>query len=859
MTRHHSSSVRITAALALLCLTATRLAPLPTTAPAPQPASTATTAHAPLVFEPNQGQADPSVDFVVHHGDTVTAFSGTSATTSVGNARVTMTLTGANAGSFVGRDELASKTNYFIGNNPSRWHTNVPNFGALLATNVYPGIDLRYYGAGSALEHDFIVNPGADYHQITLSLHGQDSASQDASGNLVLKAGERTLTLNAPATYQRLEHGQQTVASAFRLTGDTVTIAVTGAYDQTKPLIIDPTLVSSTYLGGSGDEFGRKIAVDSTGNIYVAGETKSVDFPASSPYQGAYGGGIEDAFVTKFDPTGSTLIYSTYLGGNGEDQAISLAIDGSGSAYVVGNAGSTDFPTASPYQASFAGGIWDAFLAKLSPAGNALDYSTYFGGSQIENGRMVAVDSSGNAYVNGTTQSSDLPTASAYQASNLNYPNPNAFLAKFDTTGSTLIFSTYLGGTDDTFGDGLAVDTSGNAYVSGFTKALDFPTSTPYQAANGGGWDLYASKFSSSGALTYSTYVGGAGDDYARGIAVDSGGNAYIIGHSASTNYPTTGVFQPANIGGFDAILTKLNASGSGLVYSTYLGGSADDQGLAVAVNASGEAYVAGLTGSTNFTTVLPYQSSLASADDAYVAKFAADGATALYSTYLGGSGEDIVFGITIGANGNAYLTGYTDSTDFPTAGAYQGTNAGGIDTFVTQISDASFMVTGVAEPILNFTIGSTTCDFGRFSATETKSCSHTMTAATNAANGYVISYVPTSTLTSGANTIDAMASQGASVLASEQLGFNLKANTAAGSFTASNFGANPVGGSGTAKTGYDIADQFKFNVGGDDIAESTVATNSTVYTVSFIANISYVTEPGIYTTPITYTIVPSF
>lgn len=853
----------------MLAVAASYLTPLtPAARPATAERPADTLANVRVAFEPNLGQAGNGIDFVAHHGDAVTAFRGTDATTSLGGTQVTMSLDGAAATSFAGEDALASTTNYFLGNDPGAWRSGVPNFGRLLARNVYPGIDLSYYGTGSALEHDFIVNPGADYHQISVSFTGQDSITQDADGNLLLETGGNELRLNAPRTYQRGEHEQRTVASRFELTGSTATVAVTGTYDRSEPLVIDPALVYSTYLGGTAFEMGRKVVVDSSGAAYVTGNTLSADFPTQAPYQGTYGGVGSgppfddergDAFVAKLNPAGTGFVYATYLGGSGNDYGMGIAVDSSGNAYVAGDTTSTDFPTASPYQGASAGGDHDAFIAKLNASGSALTYSTYIGGSGDDKVRMIALDGSNNAYITGYESSTDYPTLNAYQATQGG--GYDGYVTELNAAGTSLVYSTYLGGSDIGFGDSgydLVVSSAGSAYVVGATTATDFPTTSAYQGTYGGGFsDAFVAKFNPGGSANFVTYLGGSGEEHGRGIDIDSGGNLYVTGLTKSSDFPTQSAFQPISSGDFDAFVTKMDTDGTGLIYSTYLGGSGNDEGIGIAVSAGDEAYVAGYTDSTNLPLVLPYQTTLSGGSDILAFKLNSSG-NAMYATYLGGSGVEYALGMDVGPNGRPYLTGYTDSSDLPTTGLQQ-TFGGAADAFVIQLSDDSFTVTGVAEPILNFTIGSTTCDFGRFSATETKSCSHTMTAATNAANGYVISYVPTSTLTSGANTIDAMASQGASVLASEQLGFNLKANTAAGSFTASNFGANPVGGSGTAKTGYDIADQFKFNVGGDDIAESTVATNSTVYTVSFIANISYVTEPGIYTTPITYTIVPSF
>lgn len=819
----------------------------------------ATYAQLPLSFEPNQGQTNENVQFLVHHGQATTYFTGTETVTAINGRQVTMRLESAQAPQFAGTNELPGKANYLRGNDPAQWHTNLPTYQAINAENVYPGIGLTFYGNGSNLEHDFIVGPGVDPSQIAFGFSGQDELSLDADGNLVLTAGDTTLRMQAPISYQPQENGERTsVQSSFSIEDTTVRIAL-GEYDPAQTLVIDPTLVYSTYLGGSGNEFGRKIAIDdSTGEAYIGGQTTSSDFPTTSPYQGTYGGN-EDAFVTKLNAAGTAVIYSTYVGGSGLDQAIGLTIDDSGNAYIVGNTDSTDFPTASPYQAAMAG-PWDVFVTKLNASGSSLVFSTYIGGTLSENGRMIAVDGSENVYVTGLTQSNDYPTASPFQASNTSSPNSDVFVTKFDSSGSSLVYSTYLGGSGSETGDGIMVDSSDNVYVSGWTDSSDFPTSSPFQATLGGDNDAFLAKFDSSGgSLTYSTYLGGAGTDFGRGLTIDNSGNAYVVGITNSTNYPVQSAFQPVVAGGFDAFITKMDASGASLGYSSYLGGSLDDQGLAVSVNINGEAYVAGLTGSSDFPSILPYQATKAAMDDAFVTKLNSSGSTSLYSTFVGGNGTDIIFGIDAASNGNAYITGFTDSTDFPTLTPYQATNGGGIDTLIAQLEEDPFTVTGIADPVLQFTIGATVCDLGQFSPTQAKFCTHTIAAGTNAANGYVISYIPTQTLTSGIDTIDAMATQTTSVTGGEQFGFNLRANTAGGSLTANDFGADPSGGSGTVLAGYEIGDQFKFNTAGDAIAESTTASLLTTYTASFIANIQFATEAGTYATPITYNVVGSY
>jgi hypothetical protein len=629
-------------------------------------------------------------------------------------------LVGANPSPRVrGLDELPGKSNYFIGNDPSKWRTNVPTYAKVECRQVYPGVNLVYYGNQQQLEHDFVVEPGADPSAIRLAIEGADKLEVDAAGDLVLHAAGGDVRLRKPVLYQEVEGVRREIAAGYVLgsgippgaggtrgvprarfsrsgvptpalhrQSETVEVSFeVGAYDRAQALVIDPVLVYSTYLGGSSEDYGFGIAVDSAGNAYVTGRTASTNFPTASPLQAAYGGSDWDAFVAKLNAAGSALVYSTYLGGSGSDElGFGIAVDSAGNAYVAGQTTSTNFPTASPLQAASGGG-YDAFVAKLNAAGSALLYSTYLGGSGGDFGQGIAVDSSGNAYVMGRTNSTNFPTASPLQAT---YGGAgDAFVAKLNAAGSALVYSTYLGGSGSDGGLGIAVDSSGNAYVTGCTFSTNFPTVSPLQAASGGGGDAFAAKLNAAGsALLYSTYLGGSGEDSGLGIAVDSPGNAYVTGNTTSTNFPTASPLQPAFVGGStDAFVAKLNAADSGLVYSTYLGGSGADCGTGIAVDSSSNAYVTGSTSSTNFPTASPLQATYGGNIDAFVVKLNAAGSALAYSTYLGGSGNDSGLGIALDASGNAYVTGYTGSTDFPTASPLQPAFGGGYDAFVAKIT----------------------------------------------------------------------------------------------------------------------------------------------------------------------------
>ena len=504
------------------------------------------------------------------------------------------------------------------------------------------------------------------------------------------------------------------------------------AYDASKPLVIDPVLSYSTYLGGSDVDVGFGIAVDASGNAYVAGITYSTDFPTTAGAFQATSGGDSDVFVTKLNPTGSSIVYSTYLGGSGlDDEAVGIAVDTAGNAYVTGLTQSGDFPTtAGAVQPTFGGGFFNTFVAKLNPSGSALVYSTYLGvGTNNANG--IAVDPAGNAYVTGSTDSALPTTAGAVQPTFGGGPN-DAFVMKLNPSGSALVYSTHLGGSDFEAGFGIAVDAAGNAYVTGQTGSSNFPTTAgAVQPTFAGGFrSVFVTKLTPNGSgFAYSTYLGGSNDDIGFSVAVDTTGNAYVTGNASSADFPTTaGAVQPTFAGFADAFVAKLNRTGSELVYSTYLGGSSQDQGLGIAVDTLGNAHVTGLTLSVDFpTTPGAVQTPTPSGFfPTFVTKLDPTGSALVYSTYLGGSS---LSGIALDTlpNPNAYVTGHGISTDFPTTpGAFQTTPGGGSDAVVAKLIPSHIvneLVTFVPiESTFNFSPNIPACPSGfigefRFSA----------------------------------------------------------------------------------------------------------------------------------------------
>ncbi len=647
----------------------------------------------PIHFEENLTQADNQVGFV-HKSQGKTLFlTSDEAVFSLASEKdkpssnIRMKIKGANKSvKAKAEDKLQSYSNYFIGNDPSKWRTNVSHYAKVRYSDMYKGIDLVYHGTNQVLEYDFEVAPQIDPKQIAIEFQAIEKLEIEENGDLSIKTSNGTLSNHKPIIYQEIDGQKQMIAGNFKLlSNDSVGFEV-GSYNHNFPLIIDPTvsLAYSTFLGGSDFEQDNGIAVDASGNAYVTGITASVNFPTTNAFQPTFAGGGSDVFVTKFSATGNSLIYSTYLGGNDDEESLGIAIDASGNAYVTGGTVSTNFPTMNAFQPTL-GGSSDGFITKLSATGNSLVYSTFLGGDGSDEGRAIAIDASGNAYITGFTFSTDFPRMNAFQPSFGGFFD--GFVTKLSATGNTLVYSTFLGGNDSDQGFGIAVDTSGNAYVAGQTASANFPTVNAFQSTFLGGNDGFVTKFSPTGSsLVYSTFLAGSDSDQVRGIAIDTSGNAYIAGFTFSTNFPTVNAFQSTNAGSSDGFVTKLSPTGNSLVYSTYLGGTAADQVRAIAVDASGNAYVTGGTFSTNFPKTNAFQSTNAGGQDGFVTKLSATGNRLVYSTYLGGNSSDQANAIAVDASGNAYIAGQTISANFPILNAFQSTNAGSQDGFVTKL-----------------------------------------------------------------------------------------------------------------------------------------------------------------------------
>jgi hypothetical protein len=695
----------------------------------------------PLFFMENRGQVNPEVHYYTQARGLALGFTPQGPifglTPGAGQSKaarrqvmVRMTPKGMNPKTALVPGEMqAGKVNYFLGPDPKRWRTEIPTYQAVVYREAYPGIDLKFYGTGRQLEYDIIVRPGADFRQVKFQYSGVQSLRITSAGDLALKFPQGgVLVQKKPVVYQEIAGQRVALEGKFRLEPQAAKPTFgfeVAAYNPDYPLVIDPVLLYSSYLGGSGFDAGKGIALDAAGNIYVAGETTSTDFPRLNPYQAEYPG-WQCVFVTKFDPQGNSLIYSTYLGGSDrESYCNGIAVDNNGSACVTGYTYATDFPTKVPYQADHQGNQC-IFVTKFNAQGNDLVYSTYLGGGGNNSAWGIAVDKDGNAYIAGQSDGDFPTTPSAFQPV-YGGGNWDAVVAKFNAAGSDLMYATFLGGEEIDRGGGIAVDAAGHAYVTGHTTVAasnNFPTTAGVTQPNPIGSlysvDAFVTKLNAEGsALVYSTFLGGtniydAGTTYGRGIAVDAAGNAYVTGSTdATSNFPIKNAAQPTPGGGIsdhftDAFVTAYNPMATDYLFSTYLGGSNYDYATAIAVftGSGGHSYVhvTGDTISINFPTKYPIQASLTPGGqyDTFVSKIDVVTGTLVFSTYLGGTGPEQSKGIVTDKRGNAYVVGNTQSTNFPTRNPYQASSGGGgQDAYVAKIGNPPNITGPVLLPLL--------------------------------------------------------------------------------------------------------------------------------------------------------------
>ena len=685
----------------------------------------------PLRFEKNLGQAGPGVRYIapvrghrvlfadreLRLGNGVMRFAGASDTTHL-----------------EALDPMVTRVNYYTGG-PAHWATDVPCWSRIAYRDVYPGIDLLFYGQAGVMEYDALVAPGADPWRVRFRFDGGVQPQLDSSGDLHISMPEGSLIWHRPVAYQPIAGKRVPVDARFVLRGAEVSFRL-GKWDRAYELVIDPTLSFSTFLGSSGNDLARGIAVDAAGNVYVAGAAGAGDLAGisagswQSDYTGDTSGSPQDAFLAKLNPAGTAVLYATYLGGTGRQQGWAVAIDGSGNAYIAGNTTASDFPvTAGAYQTSFGGlgplpgtqvylhSVGDAFVAKFSPSGQRI-WATYLGGSLDDAADAIAVDSAGDVYVAGATVSSNFPvTGGAFQRAfhggggqptiaqtgYVTVDTGDGFISELDSTGQHLLASTYLGGSLDDAILTLTLDSKENVWVAGATVSTNFPLAgNPLQKQFGGessnavqlifnAGDGFISELNSSlTTLSYSTYLGGSADDAVGAIGVDSSGAVYVAGATDSPNFPVTnGTFRSVTPSGpisiEDAFVAKLQPGASSLTWSTILAGGGGDAALSLALDGRGNVDVGGMTDSTNFpVTAGALKTTLGGANtfaglspysfgNGFITQLSAASGVPSYSTYLGGSGGDAVLGLAVDASGNIFTTGFTASPDFPsTTGVVQ-------------------------------------------------------------------------------------------------------------------------------------------------------------------------------------------
>jgi lipocalin len=687
-------------------------------APAAQPV--AMPANLPLYFEASPGQAGVPAQFIARGPDYQFLIAPAEAQivlrkTAAESTAVRMQFVGANAQAPVSGDaELPGKINYLTGNGPAQWRTGLAMFAKVRVGELYPGVNLVYYGNQRQLEYDFMIAPGANPDVIAIHFDGVDKISVNPQGELILNLAGGEIRQPKPVIYQVMDGVRKEIEGGYRM-ADAHTVAfVVGKYDHHLPLVIDPVLAYSTYIGGSAGETAYAVALDANGNVYMAGQTFSTDLSTSGAFQTSFAGGklSGDAFIFKLEATNGLPAYITYLGGSGNDAAYSIAVDSAGNAYVAGATDSTNFPTtnAIPGHTNISGVFdpvvklypSDAFVAELDASGSNLVYSTYLGGSGADAAYGVAVDSAGHAFVTGFTFSTNFPyTANAkfkkLQCTNSFYFNCNAFVTEVASNGGALVYSTYFGGTNYDIGKGIAVDPNGFVYVTGFTASTNFPAVNAVVQQ-----------------LVWTHAVG------TNQISITNSVNGYLL--NGSTNKTSS----------FDAFVAKfdpIDTNGTKLSYSTFLGGTNNDAANGVAFDNNGAAYVTGWTVSTNFpntsgTNIAGELHSFVAtntsgflATNVFLTKIVTNGASQAviaWSAVFGGKGVDIGNGVAVDANtGNAFVTGSASSTNFPTLSVptlMRYTNSGKSDAFVIGFTNTT---ANTADLLYSTYLGGKENDFG--------------------------------------------------------------------------------------------------------------------------------------------------
>jgi hypothetical protein len=682
----------------------------------------------PLTFEANAGQTDGRVRylsrgagytlFLTAENEAVVSLARTTSKGERQTAAVRMSMPGSKRASAIhALEPQANISNYYYGSDPKGWLTGVRHYGRVSYKGVYPGIDVVYYGNQRQLEYDFVVSPGANPKDIRLKFDGADRIATASNGDLVLHTQYGEIRQRRPVVYQDVDGQRRFIAATYKVDVDHQAFFSLGTYDRSKKLTIDPILVYSTFLGGTGVENGSAIAVDAAQAAYVVGSTASSNFPVITGLNGqtSFRGGAYDAFVVKYAPAGNAIVFSTYIGGAGYDAATGVGVDSAGNIVVTGDTDSPTFPLRNPLQAQIGGKI-DAFLLKIGAQGGLI-YSTFLGGFEDDHALGLAVDSDGNAVVSGATRSTNFWSLGGLRPVFMGGLT-DGWVFKMKPEG-LIAWATYLGGNGNDSANAVALDPAGDIYVTGDTTSLNFPATAGAMRTvlfRPGSPDAFVTKIKGDGtAFGYSTYLGGTNNDTGIGIAADGQGNAYITGNTDSVDFPVVNPLQGPP-GNGDVFVTKLNPAGSAPVYSTFLAGSGLDRAADIKIDGLGNAYVYGSTASDNFPASSALQSVRIGGQDLFVAKINAAGTARDWATYLGGASDDAAARMAIDANANLYLTGSTTSTDFPSVQATQVSIAGAQDAFLTKIGGCDISLTPTTATFNptpangSFTVNSLTC-----------------------------------------------------------------------------------------------------------------------------------------------------
>ena len=656
----------------------------------------------PPLFIENQGQwADAQVRFacqgnagavlITDRGPVFQApAAGAPGAAADASAPFSVTFGGANAVQPIGMDRSPTVFNYLMGS-PNNSHTGVSAYESVEYPGLYPGIDLRVWSRSNGLKYEFDVQPGADDQNIRIDYQAVQGLSLNADGSLDLQTPLGQLVEKAPYVYQEVNGARQAVSASFVLMGGSSVGFAIGAHDASRPLVIDPDLAWLTYVGGSSFDTASDVATDAGGSVYVTGATQSADLATTGAADQTFNG-YWDAFVAKISPDGSQLEYYTYIGGANLDAGTAIAVDASGNAYITGYTRSTGLGTPGTVHSAFMG-TDDAFAAKLDPSGTHMLYFTYLGGDDSDHGLDIAVDGAGRAYIVGQTQSEGLGTSGAYD------PNYNggldAFVLRLNPSASAIQYFTYLGGSGSDYASGVKVNAAGEAYVTGLTSQDGLATSGAYDTALNGTSDAFVAKFSASGsALEYFTYLGGSASDSGNDIAIDSAGAAFVTGWTRSAGIATAGAYDSTLAGPTDAFVAKIDPTGGSLDYLTYLGASGYDSGSRIAVTSDGKAVIVGDTDTSGLATADAFQAICKGSTDAFIAQLDASGASLLYYTYVGGSGEDHGLGVAVDPSDNIVAVGVCSAGGLATTGAYDTVFAGASDGFVVKLAPAALTQT---------------------------------------------------------------------------------------------------------------------------------------------------------------------